>query len=90
MQPRSKTVQTVSSESAFAYLREALGDSVELDVPEPVTSLRLIEHFLRTYPQFRDAEASLNLAVDQNYVREDVAIRPGQELAIFPPVSGGR
>jgi molybdopterin converting factor subunit 1 len=74
----------------FAYLRESLGETVELDVPEPVTSLRLIERFLEAYPQFRDAEASLNLAVDQNYVREDVPIRPGQELAIFPPVSGGR
>ena len=73
----------------FAYLREALGDSVELDVPEPVTSLRLMERFLERYPQFKDAEASLNLAVDQNYVREDVPIGPGQEVAIFPPVSGG-
>ena len=73
----------------FAYLREQLGETVELDVPEPVTSRRVIGHFLETYPQFRDAEASLNLAVDQNYVTEDVPVRAGQELAIFPPVSGG-
>lgn len=74
----------------FAYLRESLGDTVELDVPEPVTSLRLMERFLAAYPQYRDAENSLNLAVDQNYVTEDVTIRAGQEVAIFPPVSGGR
>jgi molybdopterin converting factor subunit 1 len=73
----------------FAYLREALGESVELEVPEPVTAFRLMEQFLAAYPQFREAEQSLNLAVDQQYVTEDVPIGPGQEVAIFPPVSGG-
>jgi molybdopterin synthase catalytic subunit len=74
----------------FAFLKESLGETIELEVPEPVTALRLMERFLEAYPQFRDAEESLNLAVDQSYVREDVPIRPGQEVAIFPPVSGGR
>ena len=74
----------------FAYLREALGESVVLDVPEPVTSLGLMARFLAAYPQYKDAQDSLNLAVDQDYVTEDVPIRAGQEVAIFPPVSGGR
>jgi len=74
----------------FAYLREALGESVVLDVPEPVTSRRLMARFLAAYPQYKDAQDSLNLAVDQDYVTEDVPIRAGQEVAIFPPVSGGR
>ena len=73
----------------FAFLRESLGDEVEIDIPEPVTAMRLMERFLESYPQFKGSEASLNLAVDQNYVVEDCEILPGQEVAIFPPVSGG-
>lgn len=73
----------------FAVLKEALGESVELDVPEPVTVSALLGKFVETYPQFAPARASLNVAVDLNYSREDQAISPGQEIAIFPPVSGG-
>ena len=73
----------------FAVLREQLGESIDIDVPEPVTSSRLMERFFTAYPQFRAAAGSLNLAVDQNYVMEDEPIRPGAEVAIFPPVSGG-
>ena len=73
----------------FAFLRESLGDEVEIDIPEPVTAMRLMERFLESYPQFKGSEASLNLAVDQDYVVEDCEILPGQEVAIFPPVSGG-
>ena len=73
----------------FALLREQLGDSVVIDVPEPVTSTRLMERFFAAYPQFKGAAASLNLAVDQSYVTEDEPIPPGAEVAIFPPVSGG-
>jgi molybdopterin converting factor subunit 1 len=73
----------------YALLREQLGDTVELDVPEPVTSSRLMERFFAAYPQFKGAAGSLNLAVDQSYVTDDEPIRPGAEVAIFPPVSGG-
>ncbi len=74
----------------FAFLRESLGDTVEIEVDEPVTASRLMTRFLETYPQFRGSEGSLNLAVDQNYVIDDCEISADQEVAIFPPVSGGR
>ncbi len=74
----------------FAFLRESLGDTVEIEVDEPVTASRLMAQFLETYPQFKGSEGSLNLAVDQIYVIEDCEISADQEVAIFPPVSGGR
>ena len=73
----------------FASLRESLGESIEIDVPEPVTVHSLMSRFIELHPQFSAARTALNVAVDLEYAREDSAIMPGQEVAIFPPVSGG-
>ena len=73
----------------FAVLKEHLGEEVELDVPEPATVGGLLERFAVDYPQFRSALPSLNVAVDHTYARKDEPIAAAQEVAIFPPVSGG-
>lgn len=73
----------------FAVLKEHLGEEVELELAEPATVGSLLDAFAAAYPQFRSALPSLNVAVDQTYARPDEPIAPGQELAIFPPVSGG-
>lgn len=73
----------------FAVLKEHLGEEVELELAEPATVGALLERFGESYPQFRSALGSLNVAVDQTYARKDEPIAAGQELAIFPPVSGG-
>jgi molybdopterin converting factor subunit 1 len=73
----------------FASLKESLGDTIEIEVPEPVTVNALLERFVELHPQFKDAMNNLNVAVDLHYSQENTEIRPGQEVAIFPPVSGG-
>jgi molybdopterin converting factor subunit 1 len=73
----------------FAMLKEALGETVELELPEPATVRGLLERFGTAYPQFRAALPSLSVAVDHTYARGEEPIAPGQEVAIFPPVSGG-
>ena len=73
----------------FASLKENLGEQVELEVAEPVTVERLMDRFCEQYPQFAQARASLNVAVDLSYSAADRMIEAGQEVAIFPPVSGG-
>jgi len=73
----------------FASLRENIGDTVVLEVPEPVTVARLLDRFGEVYPRFKAALPHLNVAVDLNYARPDETIGPAQEVAIFPPVSGG-
>ncbi len=73
----------------FASLKEHVGDSIVLDVPEPVTVGRLLQRFAEEHPRFKTALPHLNVAVDLNYARAEDPIGPGQEVAIFPPVSGG-
>ncbi len=74
----------------FAMLKESLGEEVELQVSEPATVSTLMQRFVEAYPQFAGAAPSLKVAVDHTYSPGDQVIEPGQEVAIFPPVSGGR
>ncbi|MDH4121720.1 MAG: MoaD/ThiS family protein [Deltaproteobacteria bacterium] len=73
----------------FAFLREALGDAVELEVPEPVTAGKLKQAFLVRYPQYQPAAASLRVAVDHEFAGEDTPLGPNSETALLPPVTGG-
>lgn len=74
----------------FASLREQLGETIAIEVAEPVTVGGLLARFVELHPQFQSARASLNVAVDLEYCRAEAPIAAGQEVAIFPPVSGGR
>ncbi|MCZ6474582.1 MAG: MoaD/ThiS family protein [SAR324 cluster bacterium] len=73
----------------FASLKETLGDTIDIEVPEPVTVTSLVQRFVELHPQFASAAGNLNVAVDLEYSRDDTPILPGQEVAMFPPVSGG-
>jgi molybdopterin synthase sulfur carrier subunit len=73
----------------FASLKEALGETISLDVPEPVTVNGLLRCFGEQHPRFQSALPALKVAVDLEYSPADQPIRAGQEVAIFPPVSGG-
>jgi molybdopterin synthase catalytic subunit len=45
---------------------------------------------LETYPDLRRFRASLLVAVNQSYARDlEVELNDGDEMAVFPPVSGG-
>lgn len=74
----------------FGAARDAAGrDEVELDVPAPATAASAFEHVLASYPALRRFGRSLLLAVNQEYALMDGDVNEGDELAVFPPVSGG-
>ncbi|HYM04562.1 MAG TPA: molybdopterin converting factor subunit 1 [Stellaceae bacterium] len=78
----------------FAWLRTKIGKAEEtLDLPPGVTSVgSLLEWLKGRGPGFADAlknTAIVRVAVNQEYVGRDHPLRPGDEVAIFPPVTGG-
>lgn len=79
----------------FAWLRERVGAGEE-DVAPPAgvrTVGDLVEWLKGRGPghaaAFKDA-AHVRVAVNQEYVKLDAPVRPGDEVAFFPPVTGGR
>lgn len=75
----------------FAVLRERAGrDSVEIELPEEAT---VAEAFARLAAAPGLAEladrTSVRMAVNREFASRGARIRPGDELALIPPISGG-
>ena len=74
----------------FGAAREAAADELTLSLPEGATARAAFERLLAEYPGLGRFGASLLVAVNQEYARDlDVGLNDGDELALFPPVSGG-
>jgi len=75
----------------FASLKEALGmggESVEL--PAGVTTVGTLRDWLVTQGREKLASAkNLRCAVNQDMAGLDAPVREGDEIAFFPPVTGG-
>jgi molybdopterin synthase catalytic subunit len=75
----------------FGAARETIGrDEIEMNLRAPATAASAFEEILSSYPELqRRFGRSLLFAVNQEYARGESKVRAGDELAIFPPVSGG-
>ena len=78
----------------FAWLRHRVGCAEEtLEPPAHVASVAALKAFLaERHPGFADALASqgvVRCAVNQEYVPEDAPLAARDEVAFFPPVTGG-
>ena len=78
----------------FAWLRAKIGKAEEdIDLPSGVTTVATLLDWLRTRgPGFADALQDtriVRVAVNQEYVGWDHPVRAGDEVALFPPVTGG-
>lgn len=75
----------------FGAAREIIGrDEISLTLNAPASAESAFEEILSNYPELRRRFGrSLLLAINQEYARGEREVRAGDELAIFPPVSGG-
>ena len=75
----------------FGAAREAAAtDEAVLDLGERATAREAFERALTDYPSLRRFRSSLLVAVNQEYARDlEVELKDGDEIALFPPVSGG-
>ena len=75
----------------FASLKEALGIGNEaLDLPAGVTTVGGLRDWLASHGRDPLAGAkNLRCAVNQDMAGADAIVRDGDEIAFFPPVTGG-
>ena len=78
----------------FAWLRARIGHAEEeFPLPEAVRDVASLLDWLRERgPRHAEALRDLSVirvAVNQEYVGRDHPIRDGDEVALFPPVTGG-
>ena len=78
----------------FAYLRDKAGVAEEeVTPPASVTDVASLLDWLRGrgggYAEALADPAIVRVAVNQEYARADHPVKAGDEVALFPPVTGG-
>src|SRR6266705_432583 len=74
----------------FGGARDAVGcDEVKVELIAPCDAACALDQISNAYSGLRRFGNSLLIAVNQEYALPDREVSDGDELAIFPPVSGG-
>jgi MoaE-MoaD fusion protein len=74
----------------FGAARDAVGqEQIEVELESPINADGARDKLLSDYPSLQRFGKSLLFAVNQQYAQSDREISDGDELAVFPPVSGG-
>lgn len=74
----------------FGMLKELAGRASEtIDVAEGASVADVLRHYESQIPRLKDALPSLALAVNQQYSGPETKLKPDDEIALLPPVSGG-
>ena len=77
----------------FAWLREKIGQPEEqIVLASPLSVRELISHLAARSPAHQKAFGDLDpiqVAINQKLATMNAVVEPGDELALFPPVTGG-
>jgi len=78
----------------FARLKESLNYSTEeIDLPDDVISIVALKLYLaqrgETWANLFNGQQTIRAAINHALVENDAVIKNGDEVAFFPPVTGG-
>jgi molybdopterin synthase catalytic subunit len=74
----------------FATLKDLTGrDRINISIAEPATVRMLLLDVEDAYPTLAQALPTVLVAVNKAYAGPDARVKDGDEVALFPPVSGG-
>ncbi|MGW8318479.1 MAG: molybdenum cofactor biosynthesis protein [Candidatus Promineifilaceae bacterium] len=74
----------------FATLKDRAGrDRIQMSLQEPADVKSLLKAVSESYPNLAPALPTALVAVNKAYAGPNTRVTPGDEVAFFPPVSGG-
>jgi molybdopterin synthase catalytic subunit len=74
----------------FASLKDIVGSKqIHLEMPSGSTVADVLSHLETNYPRLKDYRPVVLTAINEEYVDQRTTVQDGDEVAIFPPVSGG-
>lgn len=74
----------------YAQLRELIGiHELELELPQGATVRELLEEIYAQKPGLRSHDKSILVGAGLEFVDRNYQLKPGEEIAIMPPVQGG-
>ncbi|MGC2697341.1 MAG: molybdopterin converting factor subunit 1 [Candidatus Angelobacter sp.] len=75
----------------FGQLKDIIGrqeDSLELESGARLATV--MSHYAERYPKFQGLANSIACSVNQEYAQASAILEEGDEVALLPPVSGGK
>jgi molybdopterin converting factor subunit 1 len=74
----------------FASHREYSGESeLELELSDDATVATLVSDLFERFPKLKKLKDETIISVNKNYADDSTKLNDGDEVAFFPPVSGG-
>ena len=74
----------------FALYRERAGrKTFSMDLPEGATVADLTAEVRRHFPTLAPPDVQIVVAVNADYADQGTILRPGDDVCLIPPVSGG-
>jgi molybdopterin synthase catalytic subunit len=74
----------------FGQLRETLAPEISAELPPLATVADLWRTLRDQHPQLAAYDGAIAIAVNQSFASLSTSLAPGDEVALLPPVSGGR
>jgi MoaE-MoaD fusion protein len=74
----------------FGMLKDLAGRTSDLlSLPEGATLREVLCHYEERIPRLRTMASSVAMSINQEYAGPESKLKPGDEVAFLPPVSGG-
>jgi len=74
----------------FATFKDRVGaKQVTVELPDDATVATLYEYLVTVYPALAPAMDTCVAAINRQFAFAETKLQPGDEVALFPPVSGG-
>jgi molybdopterin synthase sulfur carrier subunit len=74
----------------YAQLRELVGNhELEVELRQDATVRELLEKVYAQKPSLRGHDKSILVGAGLEFVDRNYKLKPGEEIAIMPPVQGG-
>jgi MoaD family protein len=74
----------------YSQLRDLIGTpELDLELPDKATVRDLLERIYQQKPALRSRDKSILVGAGVEFVDRKYELKPGDEIAIMPPVQGG-
>ncbi len=74
----------------FALYRERAGlSSLAMELPDGASVAALTDVVRQRFPRLAPPEVKIVVAVNAEYAEPEQVLRPGDDVCLIPPVSGG-
>jgi len=87
---KEELVKQSLSIKLFASLKQAMrSDVIKIDIDNEITVSQMKKIVFETYPNLKKSNVPFFVAVNHKFAKDSSIIKPIDEVALIPPISGG-